>query len=159
MKKYINKFWFWYKENLRLNIGIAAFLFVWQLIHLLWLTTDVVFERLFSVVLFNLSDIWKYLIIAIDYIEIPAIIAISLIYINELREKRDAKVNILFLILLNSQWLHLSWITDEFVVARFRGEYPSFPLWLAWTAIVIDYLELPIIYDTIKKFIFYKSDL
>lgn len=27
------------------------------------------------------------------------------------------------------------------------------PVWLAWIAIFIDYLELPVIYDTIKEFI------
>jgi hypothetical protein len=26
------------------------------------------------------------------------------------------------------------------------------PIWLAWIAILIDYLELPVIYDTLKKF-------
>jgi len=135
-----------------LNIGIAAFLFVWQLIHLFWLTTDVIFERLFSFALLNLSGFWEYFIIIVDYTEIPALITVSLIYINELRTGRDIKKSILFLVLLNSQWLHLFWITDEFVIAHFRGEHPSFPLWLAWVAIMIDYLELPVMYDTIKKF-------
>lgn len=35
MKKYINQFWSWYEDNLHLNIGIAAGLFVWQLAHLI----------------------------------------------------------------------------------------------------------------------------
>ena len=153
MKKYINQFWSWYEDNLHLNIGIAAGLFIWQLVHLFWLTTDVVFERLFSFALLNLSGFWEYAIIAVDYTEIPALIAVSLIYINELRAGRDAKKSVLFLILLNSQWLHLFWITDEFVISQFRGIAETLlPLWLAWTAIAIDYLELPVMYDTIKKF-------
>ncbi|MBI2674377.1 MAG: hypothetical protein HYX22_01405 [Candidatus Yanofskybacteria bacterium] len=152
MRKYINHFWNWYEENLRINIGIAAGLFVWQLIHLSWLTTDIVFERLFSSSLLNISGFWEYAIIAVDYTEIPALITVSLIYINELRQGRDTNKSILFLALLNSQWLHLFWITDEFVIAHFRGEHSNFPLWLAWVAIMIDYLELPVMYDTIKKF-------
>lgn len=160
MKKYINQFWSWYEENLHLNIGIAAGLFVWQLVHLTWLTGDVVIERLFSVALFNLSAVWEYLIIVVDYTEIPALITVSLVYINELSQGKDIPKSALFLVLLNSQWLHLFWITDEFIVSQFRDTTETiFPLWLAWLAIVIDYLELPIMYDTIKKFLFYKSDL
>jgi hypothetical protein len=153
MKKYINQFWNWYEENLHLNIGVAVFIFVWQLIHLLWLASDVIFERLFSVALLNLSGIWEFLIIAVDYTEIPAIFTVSLVYINELRKGKNVGRSILFLILLNSQWFHLFWITDEFVVEKFGGSSETvLPLWLAWVAIMIDYLELPVIYDTIKKF-------
>jgi len=153
MKKYINHFWNWYEENLHLNIGIAAGIFIWQLIHLVWLTSDVVIWRLFSFAPLNLSGIWEYLIIAVDYTEIPALITVSLIYINELRAGRNTNKSILFLVLLNSQWVHLFWITDEFVVDRFRETSETvLPLWLAWVAIMIDYLELPVMYDTIKKF-------
>ena len=60
--------------------------------------------------------------------------------------------SILFLILLNSQWLHLFWITDEVVVAQFTGAAAiAIPVWLSWCAIMIDYLELPVMYDTFKK--------
>jgi hypothetical protein len=61
----------------------------------------------------------------------------------------------IFLLFLNSQWLHIFWITDEFVVNEFTGEeaISSLPVWLAWVAILIDYLELPVIYDTMKKFV------
>ena len=152
MKKYINHFWSWYEENLHLNIGIAAGIFIWQLIHLVWLTSDVVIWRLFSFAPLNLSGVWEYLIIAVDYMEIPALITVSLVYINDLRQNRDIFKSILFLVLLNSQWLHLFWITDEFVLAHFRGEHIPAPLWLIWLAISIDYLELPVIYDTIRKF-------
>ncbi|MBI4087451.1 MAG: hypothetical protein HY434_01315 [Candidatus Liptonbacteria bacterium] len=151
MKKYINWFWRWYEGNLRLNIGIAAGIFVWQLIHLFWLTLDVVTARLFSVALFHITGVLQYAIIAVDYAEMPAIITVSLVYINELRKGKDVKRNILFLVLLNSQWLHLFWITDEFVLEILRGGGAVLPLWLAWIAILIDYLELPVIYDTIRK--------
>jgi len=153
MRKYINQFWGWYERNLRINIGIAAFLFVWQLVHLFWLASDVIAEHLLSFTLLNLSGIWEYVIIAIDYTEIPAIFTVSLVYINELRQNKNLKKNWLFLVLLNSQWLHLFWITDEFVLDRFRETGGTvLPLWLAWVAIMIDYLELPVMYDTIKKF-------
>lgn len=153
IKIFFNKFWFWYEKNLKLNIGIAAFLFVWQLFHLFWLTTDVVFDRLFSLTLLNLSGFWEYFIVAIDYTEIPALITVSLVYLNELRKGKDSKKNILLLVMLNSQWFHLFWITDEFVVSQFRSTGETIlPIWLAWLAIFIDYLELPVMYDTIKKF-------
>ena len=33
------------------------------------------------------------------------------------------------------------------------GGASSLPSWLAWIAILIDYLELPVIADTLKKFV------
>lgn len=148
----LQKFWNWYENHLRINVAIATGLFVLQIVHLIWLTSDVVIERLFSFTLLNLSGIWESLIIIVDYSEIPAIITVSLVYLNELRKRINVRKNLWFIFLLNSQWIHLLWITDEFVLAHFRGEHPVFPLWLIWTAIMIDYLELPVMYDTIKKF-------
>ena len=156
MEKYINHFWSWYEDNLHLNIGIAAGIFVWQLVHLWWLTFDVIAKRLFfdTFLILDLTRIWEYLIVVVDYTEIPAIFTVSILYINELRKKTNIHKNILFLIILNSQWLHLFWITDEFIVAHFRGEHIGFSVWFfCWIAILIDYLELPVIYDTIKKFL------
>lgn len=152
MKKYVNQFWNWYENHLRINLGIATGLFVLQIVHLIWLTSDVVIERLFSFALLNLSGVWESLIIIVDYSEIPAIITVSFVYLNELRKGISVRKNLWFISLLNSQWIHLLWITDEFVLAHFRGEHLIFPLWLIWTAIMIDYLELPVLYDTIKKF-------
>ena len=39
------------------------------------------------------------------------------------------------------------------VVNEFSGgtAATSLPVWAAWIAILIDYLELPVIYDTLKK--------
>lgn len=153
MKKYVNLFWNWYEERLHVNIKVATLLFGWQLVHLFWLTTDVLFGHFFSITVLNLSGIWEYLIIAVDYLEIPAIVTVIFIYINELRKGRDTSKSVLFLILLNSQWLHLFWITDEFIINKLYGTGNTIlPLWLAWIAIAIDYLELPVIYDTLKKF-------
>ena len=86
-----------------------------------------------------------------DYTEIPALIAVSLVYVNELR-RGFAWKPLLFLLFLNSQWLHIFWITDEYVAAELGGgSGASLPGWLAWVAILIDYLELPVIYDTLKR--------
>ena len=87
-----------------------------------------------------------------DYTEIPALITTSFLYIYELRKRFSWKA-VFFLIALNSQWLHLFWITDEFVLNQFSGRPDTvLPVWLAWVAIMIDYLEVPVIIDTVFKF-------
>jgi hypothetical protein len=152
MRTLWQRFWAWYERHYTLNIGITAGLFCLQLVHLYWLTTHVVFQRLFEVSLFNPNPTLELIIILVDYTEIPAILATSLVYINEFRKNRSVK-SILFLLFLNSQWLHLFWITDEIVADQFVGEsIVTFPIWLAWLAIGIDYLELPVIYDTLNTF-------
>ena len=152
MKQLFHKFWEWYERHLTLNTSIAAGLFVLQLIHLYWLFADVVLLRLIGKSYFDLSGIWQYIIVFVDYTEIPAFISVSLIYINELRKGFSWKAA-WFLVFLNVQWLHLFWITDEFVVSQLIDptRNPLFPIWLVWIAIAIDYLELPVIYDTSKK--------
>lgn len=148
----MQKFWVWYERYYTLNVTVAAILFVLQLIHLYWLTTHVVFLKLFGISLFSPPPFWEIVIIFVDYTEIPALITTSLVYINELRKKNNFK-SILFLIFIYSQFLHIFWITDEFVEARLTGgpEATILPLWLAWIAILIDYLELPVILETLKK--------
>ena len=148
----IKKFWEWYEKNYTLNLGVATGLFLLQIFHLVWLFGEVVTAKLFGTSLFSLHGLPKVIIILIDYTEIPALLSTSLIYINELRKKFNWK-SLWFLIFLNSQWLHLFWITDEFVVKTLvHNEHTFIPLWLAWIAILIDFLELPVIYDTTKKF-------
>ena len=164
----LNKFWAWYERNYRLNVGIAAGLFVLQLIHLYWLSAHVVAHQVFGKSYFELEGIWEFLILIVDYTEIPAIITTSFVYVHALRASgvrpqsdrgltpRYTRIkNWLYLLFINSQWLHLFWITDEFVIEQFArmGERATLlPLWLAWLAIAIDYLELPVIYDTIRNF-------
>ena len=148
----IEKFWNWYEKHLALNTVIAAGLFTLQLVHLYWLTTHVVFHKALSISLWDPSNTLQLLVILIDYTEIPALVTTSLVYINEQRKKPNFK-NILYLIFLNIQFLHIFWITDEFVVENFTGAGGGtiLPFWLAWVAILIDYLELPVIYDTLRK--------
>ncbi len=154
----IQKFWKWYQDNLHINQAIVAVLFIWQVLHLYWLTTHVVAERVLGYSVFNPTELYQFLLIIADYIEIPALISGTLLYFHLSKERRSFK-NILFIVLINSQWLHLFWITDEFAVSHFRGEHSYFPptpqhglVWgLAWLAIFIDYLELPVIYDSVKR--------
>lgn len=146
----IPRFFNWYNKHYFINIRFTAALFLLQIVHLLWLTSDVVSTRLFGVSFFPRS--FDTVVALFDYTEIPALISVSLVYINDILHNKGTFKTWLYLVLLNSQWLHLFWITDEVVVANFMGTPPFFiPIWLSWTAIFIDYLELPVMYDTVKR--------
>ncbi|MBA3264598.1 MAG: hypothetical protein H0T69_19445 [Thermoleophilaceae bacterium] len=146
------RFWAWYERDYLLNVSIASLLFLLQLVHLSWLGADPIAQRLTEQSLFSLHGPLQYLVWLVDYTEIPALIAVSLVYVNELRRGFSWKP-LLFLVFLNSQWLHILWITDEYVAGELSpgGAGSSLPGWLAWVAILIDYLELPVIYDTLKR--------
>jgi hypothetical protein len=116
---------------------LAAALFLTQLIHLTWMSTYVVPIRIWGISLW--SPPAAPLALA-DYLELPAIVTTSLLYIRT----RNWKM----LTLVNLQLFHIFWITDEFVLNR-----GSLEPWLAWIAITIDYLELPVIFDTIGRVI------
>lgn len=147
------RFWEWYEEHYALTTGIAAGLFVLQLVHLYWLTADVVALRLVGRSFFSPTPSGRTLILLVDYTEIPAIVTVSLVYVNALRKSFTLK-DAVYLGFLNLQWIHISWITDEFVVSMFTGEAGTpFPVWLAWVAILIDYLELPVIVETVLRFL------
>ena len=149
----MRRFWDWYNRHYTLNLTIAAGLFALQIVHLVWLTSDPLALRLFDDALFELEKPWSWPLLLVDYTEIPALISVSLVYLNDLRHGfawRPA----LYLAFLNSQWLHIFWITDEFVVASNDGAASvGLPTWLAYIAILIDYLELPVIYDTLRRMI------
>jgi hypothetical protein len=147
-----DRFWRWYERHYLLNVAFASGLFVLQLVHLYWLGADPIATRLTGDALFHPSGVVRYLIFFVDYTEIPALVAVSLVYVNELRSGRSLRP-VLFLALLNSQWLHIFWITDEYVGNELAGQatVSSLPAWLAWVAILIDYGELPVIWDTLKR--------
>jgi hypothetical protein len=153
MRGFVRAFFDWYERHYTLNIGVASLLFLLQLVHLYWLSADVVADRLAGSSYFSPDGLFYYAILVVDYTELPALLSVSLVYINELRKGWSWKP-LLFLLFLNSQWLHIFWITDEFVTAEFSAGAAgsSLPGWLAWVAILIDYLELPVIYDTLRKF-------
>ena len=147
-----NGFWAWYERNYVLNVALASALFLLQIAHLTWLGADPIAIRLTDHSLFSFHGLLQYLIWFVDYSEIPALIAVSLVYVNELRRGFSWHA-VLFLLFLNSQWLHIFWITDEYVAAELGGgSAAGLPGWLAWVAILIDYLELPVIFDTLKRF-------
>ncbi|MBI3232250.1 MAG: hypothetical protein HYZ51_04190 [Candidatus Doudnabacteria bacterium] len=154
MSNLFNQFWKNYEKRFQLYAGITTGLFLLQIVHLFWLTTHVVAFRLFNKSLFDPSNFWQLVIIFVDYTEVPAIVTTSILYVHSLRQKFNYK-DLILLILINSQWLHLFWITDEFVLNVIHGNNPAtiLPFWLAWIAILIDYLEIPVMYDTIKKFL------
>lgn len=146
------RFWAWYERHYAVNLGIATFLFAIQVVHLFWLATHVIALRLLGESYFYTTPLIQNIIILIDYTEIPALISTTVLYLHDLRKQFSWKA-IAFLVFLNSQWLHLFWITDEFVIDQFQGRTSEtvLPMWLAWVAILIDYLEVPVIIDTFIK--------
>ncbi len=145
------RFWAWYDRNYTLNVSIAAGLFLLQLVHLVWLGGEVATLRALGTALFDLTGMWETLIIVVDYTELPAIFTMTLVYIDAWR--RGSKWNaVLMLALLHSQWMHIFWITDEFIVTTLSEPGSTIlPNWLAWIAILIDYLEVPVVFDTLIK--------
>lgn len=148
-----NKFWQWYEKRYSVVAPLTALLFSLQIVHLYWMTTNIVYLRAFGHPFWDPSSLWNLIIALVDYTEIPAIVTSSILYIHQYRKGEEMKWrSIFFLFLINSQWLHLFWITDEVIYAQFTGTAAFIiPAWLSWFAIMIDYLELPVIYDTTKK--------
>lgn len=146
-------FWAWYEKHYVLSVGIALGLFLLQILHLVWLFCAVVWLKLFGVPLIVFGDLFNVAIAVVDYTEVPALIGISLLYIHELRSGFKLE-SVVYLLLLNTQWLHLFWITDEIVVETLTPySIAAIPLWLAWIAILIDYAEVPVMVDTTRKFL------
>lgn len=150
-RRILHAFWVWYERNYVLNITIAAVLFALQIVHLIWLTGQPLAEKALGESAFAIDGAARWLIVLVDYAEVPALVSVSLIYVNDLRKVFEWKP-FAFLLFLNSQWLHIFWITDEFVVQTNGPVATALPAWLAYVAISIDYLELPVIVDTVKKF-------
>ena len=143
---------FWHRyENLNLRIAFA--LISLQLIHLYWLTADVVIQRITGESVLGVpqgSPLFIFFII-IDYVEIPALIAGLTSYaLSIYKHEKNSIKNSLLLSMLAIQIFHIFWITDEVVYDSFFGS-PSgsveIPYYAAWVAILIDYLELPVIFD------------
>jgi hypothetical protein len=153
-KKFIN----FYLRYQNINLKISFILISLQLLHLYWLTTDVVIYRLTGIDYFvGLSD-FILLFIIIDYIEIPALVSGIIYYffaiIFDKNEKEKRIKNTVLLILLSIQSIHIFWITDEVVYSTFVGsDLIYMPEYFAWIAILIDYLELPVIYDLLKRIV------
>ena len=143
---------FWHRyENL--NLKIAFVLISLQLIHLYWLTADVVIQRITGESVLGVpqgSPLFIFFII-IDYVEIPALVAGQTYYaLSIYKHEKNSIKNSLLLSMLAIQVFHIFWITDEVVYESFFGS-PSgsveIPYYAVWVAILIDYLELPVIFD------------
>jgi hypothetical protein len=150
-----SRFWHFYQRNYLAVLVLTTAVFVLQLFHLYWLFTDVVLERLFGRSFYPQGGAAHALGIAslvADYLEIPTLLSASLLYVAELRKGFRWQAAA-YLVLLNTQWAHILWITDEVVVSTFSGR-DSFLPWnaiVAWIAILIDFLEVPVIVDTLGK--------
>jgi hypothetical protein len=147
-----DKFWGWYEHSYKANLNFAAVVFSLQLVHLLWLTTDVVLHRIFGFDPFLEGNrTFQFILGLVDYLEIPTIIAVSLVYIHSFVTEKK-KSALWYLILLNTQWIHILWITDEYVVDLLEIHEVNLAAHImVWAAILIDYLEIPVIIDTLKK--------
>jgi hypothetical protein len=142
---------FWHKyENL--NLKVAFVLISLQLIHLYWLTADVVIKRIVQDEGGGLSQTGLLFLffIVIDYIEIPGLVAgLTYYFLSLYRHSEKRARNGLFFALLAVQVFHIFWITDEVVYETFFGPSTAvqLPYFAAWAAILVDYLELPVIAD------------
>lgn len=121
-----------------------------QLFHLYWLTTVVVVPRFFGFSLDTTLNAISVLYLLADGIEVPAILSRTFLYILGMKSDFSWK-NVLLLVLLNSQWIHIYWITDTFILSELFLHNNNWPIFLIWGSILIDYLELPVIYDTGKE--------
>lgn len=151
-KKIIN----FYLRYQNLNLKISFLLISLQLLHLYWLTTDVVLYRITGTDYFVEASGFVLLFILIDYIEIPALVSgIIYYFFNLIYNKKEKRIkDTIFLILLAIQSIHIFWITDDIVYSTFVGaDLIEIPEYLVWIAILIDYLELPVIYDLLKRII------
>lgn len=142
---------FWHRyENL--NLRVAFVLISLQLIHLYWLTADIVVKRIVQDESGGLSQtgLLFLLFVVIDYIEIPALVAGLTYYgVSIYRRTEKRSRNALFFALLAVQAFHIFWITDEVVYETLIGSSSAvqLPYIASWVAIAVDYLELPVIGD------------
>ena len=151
----VQKFIDFYHRYETLGLKITFILISLQLLHLYWLTTDVVLQKIFGQSFFLVPKNLLPLFVVIDYIEIPALISGIIFYIYSIRSgEEDSKKSYLFLGLLGVQVIHIFWITDDVVYSSFfNSSFVQIPSLLAWIAILIDYLELPVMGDLFYKII------
>ena len=144
-----------YRHYETLGLKITFILIALQLVHLYWLTTDVVLQKIFGQSFFLVPKNLLPLFVVIDYIEIPALVSGIIFYIYSIRSGvEDSKKSYLFLGMLGVHVIHIFWITDDVVYSSFfKSSFVQIPSLLAWIAILIDYLELPVIGDLFYKII------
>jgi hypothetical protein len=150
---------FWTKYE-SLNLKITFILISLQILHLYWLTADVVLQRIAGESYLGLPRILLPLFIIVDYVEIPALVSGITFYLFSIfRRKSHSRKNVVFLLLLAIQVIHIFWITDEVVYeSLLDNDLVIFPVYAAWTAILIDYLEIPVMVDLFYKTFKIKRD-
>jgi hypothetical protein len=143
-------FWTRY-ENL--NLRITFILISLQILHLYWLTADVILQRISGQSYLGLPKELLPLFIVVDYIEIPALVSGITFYLFSIfKGEPNPRKDVIFLILLAIQIVHIFWITDEIVYESLLGnDLITIPLYLTWIAILIDYLEIPVMIDLFHK--------
>lgn len=143
---------FWKKyENL--NLKIAFVLISLQIIHLYWLTTDVVLQRITGESFFIFVKEFLPIFVVVDYIEIPALVAGITFYSLLLYNKSFRRgYNFAFLLFLVLQVYHIFWLTDEIVYEiLLESDIADIPPIAAWIAIAIDYLEIFVMVDLFRR--------
>jgi len=150
---------FWIKYE-SLNLRITFILISLQILHLYWLTTDVVLQRIAGESYLGLPRILLPLFIVVDYVEIPALVSGITFYLFSIFKRGShSRKNVVFLLLLAIQVVHIFWITDEVVYeSLLDNDLVIFPVYAAWTAILIDYLEIPVMVDLFYKTFKIKRD-
>lgn len=100
------------------------------------------------------------LFIIVDYVEIPALVSGITFYLFSIFKRGShSRKNVVFLLLLAIQVVHIFWITDEVVYeSLLDNDLVIFPVYAAWTAILIDYLEIPVMVDLFYKTFKIKRD-
>lgn len=142
-------FWRWYEKHYRSNLVVSSLLLLLQGFHLYWMATYIVALRLLGKSFFAFPIQFSWIYALVDYTEIPALISVGLIYVYQIRKKKNIKKSWLYLFFLNIQWIHLFWITDEVVLTNFTGQaVVVIPTHVAWFAILIDFLEIPVMVET-----------
>lgn len=141
----------WLDRHYLAALVVTTVAFILQIFHLYWLFAAVIMEKLTGQSWFSFPKDLNFIYVVADYLEVPALISTSILYLNNFRRDRKFKA-IFYVVLLNTQWLHLFWITDNFVVQSFtdNGMF-SWNAWVAWVAILIDYLEVPVIIEMLKQ--------
>jgi len=149
----VQKFINFYHRYENLNLKITFVLISSKYFILYWLTTDVVLQKIFGQSFFLVPKSLLPIFVVIDYIEIPALISGIIFYTYSIRNGKDsANKSYLFLGLLGVQVIHIFWITDEVVYnSLFKSSLVEIPYLLSWIAILIDYLELPVMADLFYK--------
>jgi len=150
---------FWTKYE-SLNLKITFILISLQILHLYWLTADVVLQRIAGESYLGLPRILLPLFIVVDYAEIPALVSGITFYLFSIFKRGShSRKNVVFLLLLAIQVVHIFWITDEIVYeSLLDNDLVIFPVYAAWTAILIDYLEIPVMVDLFYKTFRIKRD-